>query len=699
MANKEDPKKKSIDTMLQDAAIEKFGLKGVMEKIDKVTPLLEQVAAGAEVLKGADGKTPELGKDYLTEEEQQRALELVRPVKGRDYNDGDPGKDGYTPVRGLDYMTDDDAADFVSRVTPKKGTDYFTPQDVAEFKTAVTPIKGKDYNDGANPTAAQFLEVIKGLKGTDAASFSQIVGSKIDISHVRNAGSFIFNGKAYKTEELMHGGGSSGGSGTVTSIATSNGITGGTITTTGTIQLAANIRPIATLGSAGQLIRVNAGATALEYFTSSGGGVTSVVGTSNRITVDSTDPANPIVDISASYVGQSSITTLGTVTTGTWSATTIAVAKGGTGVTTIAAKSIWLANSADTITSVTPGAGQSIRINAGNTAWEAYTPVAGTVTSVSGTANRISSTGGATPVIDIDAAYVGQSSITTLGTIGTGTWNATTIAVNHGGTGGTSASITLFNNITGYTASGATGTTSTNLVFSTSPTLVTPTLGAATATSINRMAITAPVTSSTLAVADGKTFTVSNTLTFTGTDTNSFAFPSGSDTVVTLAASQTLTSKTLTSPTIQTSPVIAAATNIKLTVPSSDGTATGEITNEFNSGYSSTAVGDLVYLDSSATWQKADADASAATYSGFLGMALAVVASGNPVAVLLRGFIYAATPFPTFTIGSPVYMSATAGAVTQTAPVTTDSATRVIGYAIHADKMWFNPSNDYITHV
>ena len=34
-------------------------------------------------------------------------------------------------------------------------------------------------------------------------------------------------------------------------------------------------------------------------------------------------------------------------------------------------------------------------------------------------------------------AYVGQTSITTLGTISTGTWNATTIAVNKGGTGAT----------------------------------------------------------------------------------------------------------------------------------------------------------------------------------------------------------------------------------------------------------------------
>jgi hypothetical protein len=52
-----------------------------------------------------------------------------------------------------------------------------------------------------------------------------------------------------------------------------------------------------------------------------------------------------------------------------------------------------------------------------------------------------------------------------------------TLPVANGGTNASTASITSFNNITGYTASGATGTTSTNLVFSTSPTLVTPALG------------------------------------------------------------------------------------------------------------------------------------------------------------------------------------------------------------------------------
>lgn len=76
-------------------------------------------------------------------------------------------------------------------------------------------------------------------------------------------------------------------------------------------------------------------------------------------------------------------------------------------------------------------------------------------------------------------------------------------------------------------ATGTTGTTSTNVVFSTSPALTTPDIGVATATSVNKVAITAPASSATITVADGKTLTASNTLTFTGTDASSVAFGTG----------------------------------------------------------------------------------------------------------------------------------------------------------------------------
>jgi hypothetical protein len=69
----------------------------------------------------------------------------------------------------------------------------------------------------------------------------------------------------------------------------------------------------------------------------------------------------------------------------------------------------------------------------------------------------------------------------------------TVIPVANGGTGASTASITSFNNTTGYTASGATGTTSTNLVFSASPTLTGVPLAptAAPGTSTTQIATTA----------------------------------------------------------------------------------------------------------------------------------------------------------------------------------------------------------------
>lgn len=94
------------------------------------------------------------------------------------------------------------------------------------------------------------------------------------------------------------------------------------------------------------------------------------------------------------------------------------------------------------------------------------------------------------------------------------------------------------------TLQGNTVTGSGSIVLATSPTLVTPTLGVATATTINKVTLTAPATGSTLTIADGKTLTVNNTLTLAGTDSTTMTFPSSSGTVVTLAATQTLQNKT-----------------------------------------------------------------------------------------------------------------------------------------------------------
>lgn len=85
-----------------------------------------------------------------------------------------------------------------------------------------------------------------------------------------------------------------------------------------------------------------------------------VVGTANRIT------ANPdSIDIASTYVGQSSITTLGTITTGTWNGTTLGSGYGGTGFTTYATGDLIYASATNTLSKLAAGAdGKVLQINA-----------------------------------------------------------------------------------------------------------------------------------------------------------------------------------------------------------------------------------------------------------------------------------------------------------------------------------------------
>jgi hypothetical protein len=107
-----------------------------------------------------------------------------------------------------------------------------------------------------------------------------------------------------------------------------------------------------------------------------------------------------------------------------------------------------------------------------------------------------------------------------IGTVNLATQITGTLPVANGGTGATTS-----------TGSGA-------VVLATSPTLVTPVLGVATATSVNKVAVTAPATSATLTIADGKTLTASNSLTLAGTDATTMTFPATSTTVAGLGIVQ-----------------------------------------------------------------------------------------------------------------------------------------------------------------
>ena len=80
------------------------------------------------------------------------------------------------------------------------------------------------------------------------------------------------------------------------------------------------------------------------------GNTIDAVGTADKITVS----ANAIT-IASSYVGQNTITTLGTITTGVWNGTDIGVAHGGTGLSAVAKGSVLVANSANTLSALDGG--------------------------------------------------------------------------------------------------------------------------------------------------------------------------------------------------------------------------------------------------------------------------------------------------------------------------------------------------------
>jgi hypothetical protein len=144
------------------------------------------------------------------------------------------------------------------------------------------------------------------------------------------------------------------------------------------------------------------------------GNTLDVVGTAGRITISA-----DAVDISSSYVGQATITTLGTIATGTWQGSVVAGQYGGTGV----------ANTGKTITVggnfATSGAHTTTLTTTANTTLTL--PVTGTLATLAGseTLSNKTITGSS-----IGSASPSTAAFTTLAASGAVTFTSTTDASN-----------------------------------------------------------------------------------------------------------------------------------------------------------------------------------------------------------------------------------------------------------------------------
>lgn len=206
------------------------------------------------------------------------------------------------------------------------------------------------------------------------------------------------------------------------------------------------------------------------------------------------------------------------------------------------------------------------------------------------------------------------------------------------------------------------------LVFATSPTLVTPTLGAATATTINKVTFTSPATGSTLTIADGKTLTASNTLTFTGTDASSVAFGAG--------GTVAYTANNLS--------VFAATTSAQLAGVISDETGTGALVFAnspvlVTPALGTPASGVATNLTGTAAGLTAGTVTTNANLTG------PITSTGNATAVAAQTgtgstFVMQASP----TLTTPNIGAATGTSLAVTAAITSSGATAGIGYATGA---------------
>lgn len=104
----------------------------------------------------------------------------------------------------------------------------------------------------------------------------------------------------------------------------------------------------------------------------------------------------------------------------------------------------------------------------------------------------------------------------------------------------------------------------------------------------------------------------------------------------------------------------------------------------------STTAGNLYVIKSDGGWTTADADSEAKS------TAMAAIAlGGNATAgMLLQGFFYKAGHG--FAIGSPLYISNTSGAFSNSRPTGTGDYVRIIGYATSANYIYFDPDKTWV---
>ena len=211
----------------------------------------------------------------------------------------------------------------------------------ASVRVATTANLGATYSNGAGTLTNSGAQAAIAIDGVTLIAQDRVLvknqtaGAQNGFYKVTTVGTGSTNWVLTRTPDADAASELTAGAFTFAEEGTANGDNGYVLSTDGAVTLGTTAITFEQFSGAGQI-------TAGNGLTKSGNTI-DAVGTSNRITV-----AADTIDISTSYVGQETITTLGTIATGTWAATDVAVAHGGTGLSAFTSNGVLIANTGGT---------------------------------------------------------------------------------------------------------------------------------------------------------------------------------------------------------------------------------------------------------------------------------------------------------------------------------------------------------------
>ena len=171
---------------------------------------------------------------------------------------------------------------------------------------------------------------------------------------------------------------------------------------------------------------------------------------------------------------------------------------------------------------------------------------------------------------------------------------------------------------------------------------------------------------------------------------------------VILNAANTIVSGTLQNTTGPFAAVAAYVLQNDVARLTTDDANAGDVLKAGSSSDGSIAVGNIVYLDNTGTWYQASAATTGSGDSQLIGISL----SNVPVTdgILTRGIYQIGTSLLSSSAGAgsldkgaQVYISPlTAGGYTTVRPTSTGEIVRVVGHSVDTNKIFFNPSPDFV---